>query len=335
MLDWKLYKETATALSVDKIVAVDVGARWGIGDRWQQLGDLVEIFGFDPDPAECERLNATSPKNVHYVPLALGESTRAATLYISADPACSSLYPPIPAVSELLHGNACIAAVGAETVALQSFDNWQKESRVGAVSVMKLDTQGSELGVLQGAEQALRDVQLLEIEVEFNPLYEGQPLFGDVDKHLRQRGFTLWQLAQTVHYSNRHLHGAALSMPEVSYFDSKPTTYKRGAGQLFWAHAYYTRAEFSPAARDTVGLAQGMHAACVAAAYGLDDLAYIALQKIDPGPAAERVERLKASILRSNQSVDAAGPSSIAAAPVRHGVRAGFLQRLTRKIRMG
>jgi len=295
-MDWDLFKDTAAAFAVDKMVAVDVGARWGIGDRWQQLGDLVEVFGFDPDPAECELLNSMSPPNVHYIPLALGESARTAILHLTVEPACSSLYRPIPAVSQLLPESACTAAVGTQSVALQSFDAWKQEQGVGPVSVMKLDTQGSELGVLRGAQNALRDVQLLEIEVEFNPLYEGQPLFGDIDHYLRQHGFVLWQLGHTVHYSSRHLHGMALLMPAVSYFDSNPISYERGAGQLYWAHAYYTRTELAPATPGSVSVDQGMRAACVAAAYGLYDLAYMALQKIEPGPTAERVARLMVSV---------------------------------------
>lgn len=57
------------------------------------------------------------------------------------------------------------------------------------VDAIKLDTQGSELDILRGASRALSSCTLIEIEVEFNPIYEGQNLFCDVDRFLRDRGF--------------------------------------------------------------------------------------------------------------------------------------------------
>ena len=36
----------------------------------------------------------------------------------------------------------------------------------------------------------------LKIEVEFSPIYEGQPLFGAVDEYLRGFGFMLFDLSR-------------------------------------------------------------------------------------------------------------------------------------------
>jgi FkbM family methyltransferase len=297
-VDWKLFKDAAAQCGVEQIVAVDVGARWGIGDRWEGLGDLVQVFGFDPDEIECARLNAISPTHVHYVPVALAESERDATLHIAVEPACSSLFPPIETLSTLLPELACIAPARTETVTLQSFETWKKQSGIGPVSAMKLDAQGGELDVLRGAGHALKDVQLLEIEVEFNPIYQGQPLFGDIDRCLREQGFVLWSLTNTVHYSNARLPGLNLRMPDVSFFDSKPVPFERGGGQLFWAHAYYTKAEFSPGSLECVNANQAIRAAIVALGYGLNDLAHIALQKISDGLDETNVDELLADILR-------------------------------------
>jgi hypothetical protein len=62
---------------------------------------------------------------------------------------------------------------------------------------LKLDVQGLELAVLRGAGAALDRVLLVESEVEFNLLYERQPLFGEIDEFLRQRGFFLLGLRRT------------------------------------------------------------------------------------------------------------------------------------------
>ena len=44
---------------------------------------------------------------------------------------------------------------------------------------MKIDAQGSELNILEGGEKFLKNNLIgLQIEVEFNEIYKGQPLFN-------------------------------------------------------------------------------------------------------------------------------------------------------------
>jgi len=56
---------------------------------------------------------------------------------------------------------------------------------------LKLDVEGAELQVLEGGERAAAKALVLDVEVEFAPLRAGQPLFADVDAHLRGRGWSL------------------------------------------------------------------------------------------------------------------------------------------------
>jgi hypothetical protein len=61
------------------------------------------------------------------------------------------------------------------------------------VDFIKVDTQGSELAVLEGSRGILASsVFGLEVEVEFAPMYHGQPLFSDLDSFVRQFGFQLF-----------------------------------------------------------------------------------------------------------------------------------------------
>ena len=63
--------------------------------------------------------------------------------------------------------------------------------------MLKLDVEGAELDVLRGGEGVLAEALVLEVEVELNPLFAGQPLFADVDAHLRERGWALQGLRRT------------------------------------------------------------------------------------------------------------------------------------------
>ncbi|MBK8689387.1 MAG: FkbM family methyltransferase [Betaproteobacteria bacterium] len=56
---------------------------------------------------------------------------------------------------------------------------------------MKIDTQGFESAVLDGARQTLASISSLEVEMSFVELYEGQMLFEALHGRLRALGFAM------------------------------------------------------------------------------------------------------------------------------------------------
>ena len=194
------------------ITIVDVGCRWGVSDIWKDLEPFTQIYGFDADAEECDRLNkGHSGKRVVFVPKALAARSGEPTLYITENPACSSLYKPDPELTNSVAELHCAREVRTTSLHVTTLDDWAKEAGVQNIDFLKLDTPGSELDILRGAEQALKSVRALEVEVEFNPIYTGQPLFSDVDQHVRKRGFVLWKLSTLAHYSNHAFAGTMLN----------------------------------------------------------------------------------------------------------------------------
>ncbi len=126
-----------------------------------------------------------------------------------------------------------------------TLDEFIAERGIERVHAIKLDTQGSELQVLKGAEKALKGCIFLIVEVEFNALYECQPLFCDVDRFLRDRGFVLWRFNSLGHYSTGQIGGEPHSM----LIGSDPGGLHSLAfpnGQLFAADALYVKEEATP-----------------------------------------------------------------------------------------
>jgi FkbM family methyltransferase len=233
--------------SSDPLVVVDIGCRWGFAERFLKADGRVRVYGFDPDRAECARLEAIyaerSPGSVTLVPLALAGQPGRRRLHLTREPACSSLFEPDPALTSTHPSLDCARLVGTEEIEVVRLDDWAQDAGIGRIDYLKLDTQGSELEILQGAERVLAGVRCLQVEVEFNPIYRGQPIFSDVDGYLRARGFVLWRLTNLVHYS----HGATAIGPvaetAVHYDDAHRYTYPVHGGQLYWADAYYVRAD--------------------------------------------------------------------------------------------
>jgi FkbM family methyltransferase len=275
----------AIAALLDRpIHAIDVGCRDGVRARWRALGPHGSLVGFDPDPEECARLNAGAIADEElYEPVALAASSGHATLYLTADPQSGSLYPPneeaVRRHPELWRHEPR----GTTTVATTTLDEWADRTKSNPIDVLKVDVQGAELDVLRGAERSLRSVRALELEVEFQALYVGQPLFGDVDEFLRERGFILWRLRDIVHC------GLTPSRrDEASFIAGDAVEATRVGGQITWANAVYVRSEigdpgvrgdWEPSARD----------ACVAAMFDLPELIELCLERAVRGaPAGPR-----------------------------------------------
>ena len=60
--------------------------------------------------------------------------------------------------------------------------------------VLKIDIQGGELDVFQTGRKKLSDAVAVVTEVRFSPIYENEPLWGDLDAELRGQGFALHKL---------------------------------------------------------------------------------------------------------------------------------------------
>lgn len=273
----------------EPIVVLDVGARWGVAPVWRRLGGGCVAIGFEPDTAECDRLNARGG-GTRFVPVALAAKSGLGTLYLTRDRKGCSLYPPSPALIARHPGLVDCELESTELIEVSSMDDWRKADGIGRVDAIKIDAQGGELDVLRGGEATLRTVRVLEIEVEFNELYEGVPVFSEVDRFLRRHGFVLWKLRDLAHYAQA---GADRSVrtAELCHYDDYSTAYAAGAGQLFWANAYYVRREVA-APDPAAGWQSLVRDACLSYAYGLLDLAELAVScagQVAPDEVAEQL----------------------------------------------
>jgi len=258
------------------LAIVDVGCRWGFADTWEALGNRCEIVGFEPDTAECQKLREHYHDRpwVRIVPHALGAARGDGTLYVTREPACSSVYPPIEEVVDRHPRLEPQRLVRTEPLELITLDEWCAENAFEHVDFVKLDTQGSELDILRGAKRALKSVSIVQTEVEFNPMYEGQPLFGDVDRFLRDRGFVLWHLDNMSHHRQ---HGVRVGLrPAAHVYDFDASRLSHRSGQLFWADAVFVKADMATNRRAT-DWDIALRRACLASALGLADLAGLAL----------------------------------------------------------
>ncbi len=207
------------------MVFVDVGAAPTSKPAFfQNLADRnrATVIGFEPDTAACEKMNARARFGSIFHPVFIGRGGPA-KFYETTFGYTSSLYPPNIKLAERFSNLADYVAVK------QIFDvqTHRLDDVVGGANIdfLKIDVQGGELDVLLGAERLLARTLLVQTEVEFLPMYENQPLFADVDAHMRARGF------QFHTFTN---FGKLFYAPVVD-----PKTPLAGHNQILWSDAVY------------------------------------------------------------------------------------------------
>ena len=177
--------EPLRCVDVGALALTDTAEPWV---RWAHEG-CAEVLGFEPLPDACDRLNrqaSISGAALRYLPWALGDGA-CHTLYVTNAPMTSSLYPPARTTVDLFPALGDLMQV-EEEVPLQTH-RLDDVAEAALTDFLKLDVQGAELMVLENAIDVLRHVSVIQCEVEFVQLYEGQPLIADVDTFLRSHGF--------------------------------------------------------------------------------------------------------------------------------------------------
>ncbi len=172
-----------------RIRIVDVGASLVSGE--EPFAPLLrsldcEVIGFEPVEAELEKLRRAAQPNRTFLPYVVGDGT-GRTFHECNEAVTSSLLEPDAGVADAFQMLGEFMRVVSRTdVATRRLDDIPEAA---GADFLKLDVQGGELMVLEGAANLLRGVAVVHTEVEFVPLYKEQPLFADIDAFLRAQGF--------------------------------------------------------------------------------------------------------------------------------------------------
>jgi FkbM family methyltransferase len=194
------------------LTLIDVGALGGIQGKWQNLKN-IKFVGFEPDGRGDAASAAPGSQNDgqrKMWPVGVARETGTYPLYLTRVPCNSSLLKPnLETIRQLAYDESDFSIVDEIQVTCKSLDHICREGQLDP-DVLKLDTQGSEHEILEGAGKALDHLFAVEIEVEFLPLYEKQKLFADVDSLMRSKGYMLMDLGNQLYVKGRYSQNFAI-----------------------------------------------------------------------------------------------------------------------------
>lgn len=183
---------------INKIV--DVGANIGqYALEARKLGFKGEIISFEPLSNAFIKLKKNSKNDNKWkvVNEALGNEDGKVDINIAKNSVSSS-------ISNMLdqHVNSAPESkyINKEKISISKFDSVIDDFYNEADNLfVKIDTQGFEKEVIEGAKNSLKKIKLMQIEMSIAPLYEGQLLFNGMITYLSSLGFVLISLENGFH----------------------------------------------------------------------------------------------------------------------------------------
>jgi FkbM family methyltransferase len=174
----------------------DVGANTGqFAKSLRDAGYTRRLISFEPLSIAHAKLLQASRNDAQWeiAPrTAIGDHEGEIEMHIAGNSVSSSVLDMLDSHTSAAPGSAY---VGTERAPLSRLDTIALDYiKPGAIPFIKIDTQGYEDRVLDGASELLIRTRGLQLELSFVPLYEGQKLFNELVERLRKLGFTIWAI---------------------------------------------------------------------------------------------------------------------------------------------
>ena len=206
------------------ITLLDIGSAGGVEPRWRPYRSQIHYIGIEPDSRSTVALmgmhEAKLFANYRIIPTAVWNKNGSISLNLCRKPMVSSHFYPRQDFIARYPLSARFDVLNTDSVPCQTIDEVLSTTS-SRCDFIKLDIQGGELAVLQGAEGTLDQCLGLEVEVEFLHLYENQPLFGDICAFLQAKG---------------------MEFIDFTSFNRWERTVYRGLGQCVFGDALFLRA---------------------------------------------------------------------------------------------
>lgn len=176
-------------------ILFDIGANTGqYSKKMRNLGFNKKIVSFEPlkDVFEILKHNASDDKNWIVNNYALGNEDNKGIINVSGKSDCSSILNMLPNHIESASGLEYIAR---QEITIKRLDSVFNSFASNSDKVMiKIDTQGFEKNVIDGALESLKSIMIIQIEMSIVPMYENEMLFIEMIQYLEKKDFQLYSL---------------------------------------------------------------------------------------------------------------------------------------------
>ncbi|WP_435230984.1 FkbM family methyltransferase [Pseudopelagicola sp. nBUS_20] len=163
---------------------------------------LCHVWGFEPGEKAFAKLKDLAPReNVTFLPYAIGDGSQQ-IFHVTRSSALSSLLEPNEKTFDFL-GRVHVPGTVDDRVPVET-KRLDDIAELDGFDLLKVDVQGGEMMVFDGAARALESALMVITEVAFVPIYRDQPLLDEQMQRLRGHGFDLHKF---MHLKSMNLRG--------------------------------------------------------------------------------------------------------------------------------
>jgi FkbM family methyltransferase len=186
-------KKLLNHFGITKIL--DVGANTGqYSQELRKIGFLGDIISFEPITSVFNELSKNLSNDSKFTPknFALGDLNEMKTINIAKNFASSSFFERTKYMKDNAKQTEYISEEKVEIKVLD--DIYDSICDSSDVVFLKLDTQGYEKNILNGAIESLKKIKGIQIELALKPTYVNAPNFKEIFSMVEKLGFELYSL---------------------------------------------------------------------------------------------------------------------------------------------
>lgn len=176
-------------LNIDLVL--DVGANVGkFCIELRKIGYKGEMISFEPLSKTFLILNSNSKKFIDWkcLNIALGNFNGESEINIAGNIDSSSILEMLDSHLESAPNSKYI---GKEKIVIKTLDSIYSSLCENKNVFLKIDTQGFEKQVLDGSQEALRLIKVIQLEMSIIPLYNNSLTYLEMISYLNERNFHL------------------------------------------------------------------------------------------------------------------------------------------------
>ena len=189
-------KKNHPLVSHDIDLLFDIGANTGqYGKNARKMGYKNNIVSFEPLSSAykiLERYIQKDPKWLLHEQCAIGAFDERRNINISKNSYSSSILDITSKHTNAAKDSIYIDKEEIKIIPLDSiYKNYARDYKKIFV---KIDTQGFESEVLEGAKNSIKEIYGFQIELSIVELYKGQKLYNEILGHFKENNFVVWNI---------------------------------------------------------------------------------------------------------------------------------------------